>query len=144
MSWASAVFTGGANQTSDTTFTGASTWLEFLDQDTDVLRTPVVDDTFQRYYFASPSVPPQYNTYDRISRSLPAFYLGVPAPPIAPALSIIGGGTPTQIGFPGTSNTNTQIIPTGNPTIILYPVSTTVQVALMILVSWSRSCLPGY
>jgi len=130
MSWASAVFTGGANQTSDTTFTGASTWLEFLDQDTDVLRTPVVDDTFQRYYFASPSVPPQYNTYDRISRSLPAFYLGVPAPPIAPALSIIGGGTPTQIGFPGTSNTNTQIIPTGNPTIILYPVSTTVQVAL--------------
>src|SRR5579864_3807564 len=130
MSWASAVFTGGANQTSDTTFNGASTWLEFLDQDTDVLRTPVVDDTFQRYYFASPSVPPQYNTYDRISRSLPAFYLGVPAPPIAPALSIIGGGTPTQIGFPGTSNTNTQIIPTGNPTIILYPVSTTVQVAL--------------
>jgi hypothetical protein len=130
MSWASTTFTGGANQTSDTTFTGASTWLEFLDQDTDVLRTPVVDDTFQRYYFASPSVPPQYNTYDRISRGFSAFYLGVPAPPIAPALSIIGGGTPTQIGFPGSSNTNTQNIPPGNPSVILYPISTTVQCTL--------------
>jgi hypothetical protein len=130
LSWASGVFTGGANQTSDTTITGASIWLEFLDQDTDVLRTPVVDDTFQRYYFASPSVPPQYNTYNRITQGLPAFYLGVPAPPIAPILSINGGGTSTQIGFPNSTTGNTFQVPTGNPSIFLYPVSTTQPVVL--------------
>jgi hypothetical protein len=100
------LFTGGANQTSDTTITGASAWLEFLDQDTNVLRTPVVDDEFQRYYWASPSLPPQYNTYDRIKNGQSPWLLGVPAPPIAPTLAVAGGGNPTQIGFPG-SNTAT-------------------------------------
>ena len=94
-------FVGGANQTADTTITGASTWLEFLDQDTNVLRTPVVDDSFQRYYFASPSQPPSYNTYQRIATGQPAFYLGVPAPPIAPTLAAVNGGNPTQVGFVG-------------------------------------------
>lgn len=121
---------GGANQTSDTTMTGASLWLEFLDQDTDVLRTPVVDDTFQRYYFASPSVPPQYNTLDRISQGKPAFYLGVPAPPIAPTLTITGGGTPTQIGFPNSNTASLQNIPAGPAFVVLYPVTTTVPVTL--------------
>ena len=94
-------FVGGANQTADTTITGASTWLEFLDQDTNVLRTPVVDDSFQRYYFASPSQPPSYNTYQRIATGQPVFYLGVPAPPIAPTLAAVNGGNPTQVGFVG-------------------------------------------
>ena len=101
LSWGGVTtFAGGTNQSSDTRIVGASTWLEFLDQDTNVLRTPVVDDVFQRYYFASPSQPPQYNTYNRIVAGQPAFTLGVPAPPVAPTLSIQGGGNPTQMGFP--------------------------------------------
>jgi hypothetical protein len=93
-------FTGGTNQSSDTRMVGASTWMEFLDQDTNVVRTPVVDDVFQRYYFASPSQPPEYNTYNRIAAAQSSFLLGVPAPPVAPTLSILGGGNPTQMGFP--------------------------------------------
>src|SRR4029077_19201973 len=30
-------------------------WMEFVDPDTTVMRTPVVNDSFQRYYFCSPS-----------------------------------------------------------------------------------------
>lgn len=101
-------FVGGANQTADTTINGVSNWLEFADQDTNVVRTPVVDDVFQRYYFASPSLPPQYNTYQRILAGQPPFLLGVPAPPLAPALSVNGtGGNPTQVGFPGSTTPNT-------------------------------------
>jgi hypothetical protein len=104
LSWGGATtFTGGTNQSSDTRMIGASTWLEFLDQDTNVLRTPVVGDIFQRYYFASPSQLPGYNTYNRIAAGQPTFLLGVPAPPVAPTLSILGGGNPTQIGFPQSS-----------------------------------------
>jgi hypothetical protein len=98
-----AFLVGGANQTMDTTITGTSTWIEFLDQDTNVLRTPIVDDIFQRYYFASPSQPPQYNTYERIKAGSPALILGVPAPSEPPELTIIGGGNPTQFGFPTSS-----------------------------------------
>ena len=127
-------FVGGANQIADTTITGLSTWLEFLDQDTNVLRTPVVDDTFQRFYFASPSLPPQYNTYDRIASGKAAFYLGVPAPPIAPTLSIISGsgGNPTQIGFPGSKTTpyGPFLLPYGNAFLVLYPVQSSIGVTL--------------
>lgn len=132
----SAIFlSGGANQSSDTTITGASTWLEFINQDTNVVRTPIVDDNFQRYYFASPGQPPQYNTYDRIAAGKPAFYLGIPAPPIAPELSVSGGGNPIQIGFPGSTTPSTYTIPTsiqagGNSLLILYPVQSSVAISI--------------
>ena len=127
-------FVGGANQTADTTITGASTWLEFLDQDTNVLRTPVVDDSFQRYYFASPSLPPQYNTYQRIATGQPAFYLGVPAPPIAPTISFLtSGGVPSQIGFVNSISNNTYnvSVPLGVENVYLYPVTSSVDVDIV-------------
>lgn len=44
----------------DTTITAAdSYWWEHDDADTTVLRTPVVNDKYQRYYFAAPSHPPR-------------------------------------------------------------------------------------
>lgn len=46
-----------------------SLWLEFIDRDTDVIRAPVVGDTFDRYYWVSPTVMPSYNTRDRIAFS---------------------------------------------------------------------------
>jgi hypothetical protein len=68
-----------------------SYWAEFDDPDTDGLRSPVVNDTFGRYYFASPSLPPRYNDTDRIAAALPHWLLGVPAPANAPTVSPAGG-----------------------------------------------------
>ncbi len=100
-------FQGGTNQTFDNEIDGAAKWLEFVDPDTTVMRTPVVDDKFQRYYFASPSVPPQYNTYDRIQADLPPWYLGVPAPGCAPGVDVVGGSDLAQLGFVTSTSTAT-------------------------------------
>jgi hypothetical protein len=43
-----------------------STWLEFGNPDTDVVRALVIDDDFDRYYWASPSSDPMYNTAARL------------------------------------------------------------------------------
>ncbi len=123
-----AFFVGGVNQTLDATPTGAGTWLEFLDQDTNVVRTPVVGDSWQRYYYASPSLPPQYNTAARIAAGSPSWILGVPAPPNAPTLSTLSGGNPTQIGFPNSANSQSLNLPANtlfNSLLVLYPVRST-------------------
>lgn len=76
--------------------TANSYWLEFNDANTDVVRNATINDTFQRYYFASPSTPPQYNTLARIAAGNTAanqpFLLGVPAPGCAPVINAGGGG----------------------------------------------------
>lgn len=97
---------GGSNLTFDGTITGPSTWVEFADPDTDVMRSPVVDDSFDRYYFASPTVAPKYNTRDRIQAGLPAWLLGVPAPGCAPTVEVSGGGNAVTLGFPNSISTN--------------------------------------
>jgi hypothetical protein len=43
-----------------------STWLEFTNAFTDVIRAPVVDDDYDRYYWVSSSDVPRYNTRARI------------------------------------------------------------------------------
>lgn len=68
-----------------------SYWLEFDDKDTNVVRTPVIDDSFERFYYASPSVRPKYNTKARIAAGLSPWFLGVPAPTDAPGVSPSGG-----------------------------------------------------
>lgn len=80
-----------------------STWLEFLDQDTNVVKSQVTQDTFGRFYAASPSQTPQYNTTARIVAGKPFFQLGVPAPGCAPGIEVIGGG-------------NTSILPSNHNT----------------------------
>lgn len=96
--WATPTFTGGLNQTFDSAITSNSYWLEFEDHDTDVIRSPVVDDRFHRYYFASPSLPPKYNTYDRIVNNLPHWLLGINPPGCAPGVSVAGGGDTATLG----------------------------------------------
>ena len=91
-------YTGGSNPDFNNTITGAATWLEFLDQDTNVLRSQVVDDSWNRYYFASPSQTPEYNTYDRITAGMPAWQLGIPAPGCSPGVAVTGGGNSLQLG----------------------------------------------
>ena len=61
-----------------------SYWLEFLNPDTDVISSPSVGDTFERFYWAADDITPKYNTKARIAAGSPAFELGIPAPTIAP------------------------------------------------------------
>lgn len=71
-----------------------SIWLEFPHPDTDVLRTQVVGDTYDRYYWASPLDSPRYMTYAQIQASHPAlagaYLLGIPAP--GTITGIVSGG----------------------------------------------------
>jgi hypothetical protein len=71
-----------------------SYWMEFISPDTDVIRSPVIDDQHDRYYWASPLEPPQVNSLARITNDppLPAYKLGVPQPPTLPAIGAITGG----------------------------------------------------
>lgn len=96
----SGTFTGGTNASFDNKITGNAQWLEFNDQDTNVLKSQVVDDKWNRYYTASPSQPPKYNPYDRILEGKPFWLLGVPAPGCAPDVSVSGGGNNLQLGYP--------------------------------------------
>jgi hypothetical protein len=97
---------GGANVTLDTDITSPSVFLEFADPNTDVVRSPVVDDSFDRYYMASSSLAPIYNTRARIEAGQPAWMLGVPAPGCTPGVSVTGGGNTSTIGFPTTISGN--------------------------------------
>lgn len=74
-----------------------ATWLEFTDTDTDVLRTQVVGDTFDRYYWVAPTTQATYNTQTRIAAGNTGgnapFLLGIPTPGIAPVVTITGGSS---------------------------------------------------
>lgn len=120
---AAPTFLGGANLTIDTSITSQSVFLEFTDPDTDVIRSPVVDDQFDRFYFASASTAPQYNTRERIEAGLPPWLLGVPAPGCTPGVSVTGGGSSAQLGFP-TSTVGTTGAPGAN-TIYMIPITPT-------------------
>ena len=89
---------GGTNPSFDSSITGSATWLEFLDPDTNVLKNLTVDDIYQRYYWASPSEPPQYNTMARIQAGSPPWTLGINPPGCAPQVSVAGGGSAAQLG----------------------------------------------
>jgi hypothetical protein len=69
-----------------------STWIEFENPDTDIIRAPVIGDTFERYYWASTSAAPQYNTAARMKAGSPAYLLGIPSP-AAPTVSSTGGAS---------------------------------------------------
>lgn len=108
LKWATTpTFTGGSNASFDPTITTPAIWLEFLDTDTDVVKSPVVDDQFNRYYWASPSQPPQYNTYDRITANLPPWLLGLNPPGCAPLVNTTAGGNTATLGLPSSSSGNT-------------------------------------
>lgn len=77
-----------------------SWWLEFAFKDVDVVRSPVVDDTYDRYYWATGATAlegqvPRYNTLARIANGDPAFKLGVPAPTVAPGVRMSPSGPMT-------------------------------------------------
>lgn len=68
-----------------------SYWLEFDNPDTDVIRSPVINDSYERFYWAGNQnfnqIVPKYNTKARIAAGQSAYTLGVPAPSTAPTVS---------------------------------------------------------
>jgi hypothetical protein len=98
LSHTATTFMGGTNPSFANQITGAATWLEFLDQDTNILKSQIADDQFDRFYIASPSQEPQYNTRARITAGKPAFNLGIPPPGCAPVVSVTGGGNTLTLG----------------------------------------------
>ena len=82
------------NNYTDALHLSDSKWMEFAHSDTDVLRTQVVDDTFDRYYWASPLDVPRYMTQAQITAAAPAlagaYVLGIPAP--GAISGIVSGG----------------------------------------------------
>jgi len=75
-----------------------SHWMEFPDPDTTVMHSPVVQDEWQRYYWASASDLPRYNTYERIRSDQHSWVLGVPASGCTPGVTVTGGGDIMQVG----------------------------------------------
>ena len=87
-------------------YLGDSVWVQFQDPYTDILRGQLIEDSFERYYFCSPTTGPMFNTYVRMRDGLPPYRLGVPGPNIIvdsagnnadkPTIpSITGGAAPT-------------------------------------------------
>jgi hypothetical protein len=72
------------NNYTDAIHLSDSLWLEFAHPDTDVLRTQVVGDTYDRFYWASPLDAPRYMTYAQLQAAAPAlagaYLLGIPQP----------------------------------------------------------------
>lgn len=73
-----------------------ATWMEFPNIDTDVLRSPVVGDEFDRYYWAGPSDVPRVNSLARIQAGNDPYKLGVIQPTSTPTLGIAGGAGTNQ------------------------------------------------
>jgi len=81
--------------------TAASTWLQFTDPDTDILKGQLVEDSFQRWYFCSPTTGPMFNTYARLQAGQPPFRLGVPGPNVTVAADGTNADKPTITSITG-------------------------------------------
>jgi hypothetical protein len=61
-------------------------WLVFGNRNVDVVRSPLVNDAFDRYYIAGGGERTTMTTYSRIHNGLPPLILGVPRPVNAPTV----------------------------------------------------------
>lgn len=69
----------------------SSFWMEFQDADTDVVKSPIASDSFERYYWCSPSMSPHYNTKARLIAGSANYVLGIPQPSAPPGIAVTGG-----------------------------------------------------
>jgi len=79
------------------TIFGGSTWTEFATDYTDVIRSFVKDDQFERYYMAAPHGAPRYNTKERMIAGSAPYLLGVPQPFYPASITIFDTAAPTKI-----------------------------------------------
>lgn len=137
-------YAGGSNPNFVNAIDGPATWLEYLDQDTDVVKSQVVDDSFNRYYVASPSQEPAYNTYDRITLGKPAWKLGIPAPGCAPTVAVSDGGSAETFGNTAASaGSQTSVALQGNFIYLTPTTPTSTGVANDVQLSYSPTVSPG-
>ena len=71
------------------------TWLGLDSVDTTVIRGPLLNDKYDRYYMFGNGVP-KYNTLERIRNGAPWIQLGVVAPAQKPNISVGGGHAPDE------------------------------------------------
>ncbi|QGM46128.1 Ig domain-containing protein [Methylocystis heyeri] len=101
-------------------YTG-SVWMEFLNDVVDVIPSPVIEDSYKRYYIFTPGSAPAYSTLADIVAGNATLTLGIPQPSAAPSVST-GGVGPYTFAVTGGSlppglalNTATGVI-SGTPT----------------------------
>jgi hypothetical protein len=70
-------------------------WMAFDSLNVDIVRSPIVNDAYDRYYWAGDGRP-KYNTRNRIVAGSDPFYLGVPRPDNAPTVTPPTGVTLTR------------------------------------------------
>lgn len=70
-------------------------WIAFTSREVDIVRSPIINDGFDRYYWAGDGRP-QMNTADRIKNGDPAFYLGIPTPTTGPTINPPAGTGETR------------------------------------------------
>lgn len=66
----------------------SSYWLTFNTPNADVVRAPLVNDVFDRYYWATENAPPGFTTRARLEANSPSYLLGSPRPTVAPTLTV--------------------------------------------------------
>lgn len=71
------------------------TWITFDSRDVDIVRSPIINDRFDRYYWAGDGRP-KYNTLQRIRFDQAPYYLGVPRPDNAPTVTQPPGSDSTR------------------------------------------------
>ena len=70
-------------------------YIAFNSRDVSIVKSPVINDAFDRYFWAGDGVP-KMNTGARIKNGDPEFFLGIPAPSTAPAVVPPAGSTETR------------------------------------------------
>lgn len=70
-------------------------WLSLEDPDSDVLRSPVANDAFDRFYIFAPFAPPSVTTFDRVASGALPFRLRVPGPRIGASVTSAPSADPT-------------------------------------------------
>lgn len=73
-------------------YQGSLYYLTFVTPNVDVVKAPLVNDQFDRYYWAGEGIPPSFNTAARIAAGQPAYKLGILGPTSAPVLTITAPG----------------------------------------------------
>lgn len=74
-------------------------WLPFDSKDTHLVKGPVTNDQYNRYYWTTPGEKPMYNTEERIRNADQGLILGVPAPVGTPTVSPEGGAPQTTRAY---------------------------------------------
>ena len=75
---------------------GTTVWMTFLNPDVDVVKGPLVNDAYDRYYWTGEEDFVAYLPIDDIAAAVTPNRLGVPSPVTAPGLSVAGGASPVE------------------------------------------------